>query len=97
MLCERTSAPLPSGHPDFVDRMLAAGCRIGEALALRHAANADGKPLLDLDAKTWEVNATVVRVSKTGLIVQPRPKTASFAQSIRLGGRAGHRIVGCRA
>lgn len=63
--------------PDLVDWMLATGCRIGEALALRHGTNLDGKPLLDLAAKTWEVNATVVRVPKTGLIVQPRPKTAA--------------------
>jgi integrase len=55
--------------------MLATGCRIGEALALRHGSNSEGRPLLDLAAKTWEVNATVVRVPKTGLIVQPRPKT----------------------
>lgn len=63
--------------PDLVDWMLATGCRIGEALALRHRADADGKPLLDFKAKTWEVNATVVRVPKQGLIVQPRPKTAA--------------------
>ncbi|PZS25128.1 MAG: hypothetical protein DLM59_20750 [Pseudonocardiales bacterium] len=63
--------------PDLVDWMLATGCRIGEALALRHAANVDGKPLLDLNAKTWEVNATVVRVPKEGLIVQLRPKTVA--------------------
>ncbi len=48
--------------PDLVDWMLATGCRIGEALALRHGPNADGRPLLDLDANTWEVNATVIRV-----------------------------------
>jgi integrase len=63
--------------PDLVDWMLATGARIGEALALRHGANGDGKPLLDLEAKTWEVNATVVRVPRQGLIVQPRPKTAA--------------------
>lgn len=63
--------------PDLVDWMLATGCRIGEALALRHKPNSEGKPLLDLDARTWEVNATVVRVPKQGLIVQPRPKTAA--------------------
>jgi len=38
--------------PDLVDWMLATGCRIGEALSLRYAINADGKALLDLDAKT---------------------------------------------
>lgn len=63
--------------PDLVDWMLATGCRIGEALALRHGPNADGRPLLDLDANTWEVNATVVRVPGQGLVVQPRPKTAA--------------------
>ena len=63
--------------PDLVDWMLATGCRIGEALALRYGPNADGKPLLDLDARTWEVNATLVRVPRSGLIVQPRPKTAA--------------------
>ena len=63
--------------PDLVDWMLATGCRIGEALALRHGPNGDGRPLLDLDANTWEVNATVVRVPGQGLIVQPRPKTAA--------------------
>ena len=50
--------------PDLVDWMLPTGSRIGEALALRHATNGDGGPLLDLEARTWEVNATVVRVPK---------------------------------
>jgi integrase len=63
--------------PDLVDWMLATGCRIGEALAVRHGMNVDGKPLLDLQANTWEVNATVVRIPKHGLVVQPRPKTAA--------------------
>jgi hypothetical protein len=47
---------------DVVDWMLATGCRIGEALATRYSANANGKSLLDLEAGTWEVNATVVRM-----------------------------------
>ena len=63
--------------PDLVDWMLATGCRIGEALALRYGANGDGRPILDLDARTWEVNATVVRVPGAGLAVQPRPKTTA--------------------
>jgi integrase len=63
--------------PDLVDWMLTTGCRIGEALALRYATNGDGKPILDLDARTWEVNATVVRVPGAGLTVQPRPKTTA--------------------
>jgi integrase len=36
--------------PDLVDWMLATGCRIGEALALRYGINGDGRPILDLDA-----------------------------------------------
>jgi hypothetical protein len=36
--------------PDLVDWMLATGCRIGEALALRYGSNGDGKPILDLEA-----------------------------------------------
>jgi integrase len=63
--------------PDLVDWMLATGCRIGEALALRYGINGDGRPILDLDARTWEVNATVVRVPVAGLTVQPRPKTTA--------------------
>ncbi|MGR7026229.1 phage integrase central domain-containing protein [Geodermatophilus sp. URMC 62] len=63
--------------PDLVDWMLATGCRIGEALALRYWTNGDGRPILDLDARTWEVNATVVRVPGAGLAVQPRPKTTA--------------------
>jgi integrase len=63
--------------PDLVDWMLATGCRIGEALATRADLNRDGRPLLDLEAGTWEVNATVVRVRGSGLAVQPRPKTAA--------------------
>lgn len=67
---------------DVVDWMLATGCRIGEALAARIDSNADGRPLLDLCGRTWEVNATVVRASGRGLVIQPRPKT-----------KAGWRIV----
>ncbi|MCO7221707.1 tyrosine-type recombinase/integrase [Klenkia sp. PcliD-1-E] len=62
--------------PDVVDWMLATGARIGEALALR-AGPVDGRALLDLDAGTWEVAGTVVRVPKQGLVVQPRTKTAA--------------------
>lgn len=62
---------------DAVDWMLATGCRIGEALATRYSVNADGKSLLDLEAGTWEVNATVVRVPRGGLVVQSRPKSAA--------------------
>jgi integrase len=70
--------------PDIVDWMLATGCRIGEALALRYGINGDGKPILDLEAGTWEVNATVVRVPGAGLTVQPRPKTTAGWRIIAL-------------
>ncbi|WP_409332033.1 tyrosine-type recombinase/integrase [Trujillonella humicola] len=70
--------------PDLVDWMLATGCRIGEALALRHGTGGDGKPLLDLEARTWEVNATVVRVPGAGLTIQPRPKTTAGWRGIAL-------------
>lgn len=69
---------------DIVDWMLATGCRIGEALALRETRNADHTPVLDLAARTWEVNATVVRVGEKGLQVQPRPKTAAGWRTIAL-------------
>jgi integrase len=88
--------------PDLVDWMLATGSRIGEALALRYGSNSDGRPLLDLDAGTWEVNATVVRVPGQGLVVQPRPKTAAgwrviavpeFAVAMQRGRPAGRGSV----
>lgn len=60
---------------DLVDWLLGTGCRIGEALAAREGFNGDGEPLLDLDAGTWEVNATLIRVRGRGLIVQERAKT----------------------
>jgi integrase len=53
-----------------VEFMLGTGCRIGEALAARPAA-------LDVEAGTWEINATLVRVRGEGLRIQPRPKTAA--------------------
>jgi integrase len=61
---------------DLVDWMLATGARIGEVLALRIGQTA-GRPLLDLDAGTWEVNGTAVRIPKRGMGVQPRTKTAA--------------------
>lgn len=61
---------------DLVDWMLATGARLGEALALR-TGETGGRPLLDLDAGTWEVNGTAVRAPKRGMVVQPRTKTAA--------------------
>jgi hypothetical protein len=54
--------------PDFVEFMLGTGMRIGEAAAVR--------AVLDLDAATVHVNATVVRVLRGGVQIQPRTKTA---------------------
>jgi integrase len=48
--------------------MLATGCRIGESLAAQLES-------VELDAGTWEINATVIRVKGEGLMIQPRPKT----------------------
>lgn len=67
---------------DLVEWMLATGARIGEALALRYGLSGDGRPLLDLDARTWEIDATVVRVPGRGLVVQSRPKTAAGWRTI---------------
>ena len=61
--------------PDLIDWMLFTGCRIGEACAARRAVNTEGKQILDLDAGTWEVNATVIRETGTGLLIQPRTKS----------------------
>lgn len=68
--------------PDLIDFMLATGCRIGEALACREGHNEDGEPLIDFRAGTWEINATVVRITGRGLAVQERAKS-----------EAGHRIL----
>ena len=51
--------------PDLVQFMLGTGVRIGEAAAVRRA-------VLDLDAGTVHINATVVRVPGAGLQIQPR-------------------------
>lgn len=56
--------------PDLVEWMLGTGCRIGEACATREAA-------LDLEAGTWEINATMIRANGKGLFIQERPKTAA--------------------
>jgi integrase len=66
---------------DLVDWMHATGARIGEALALR-TGQAGGRPLLDLGAGTWEVNGTVERVPKQGLVVQPRTKTGGLMHQV---------------
>lgn len=56
--------------PDLIDMGLATGVRIGEALAIRDT-------VLDLEAGTVEINATVIRIGGQGLLVQERPKTAA--------------------
>jgi integrase len=61
--------------PDFVDWMLATGCRIGEALAVRDGLTADQELRLDLEAGIWEVDATSIRVKGNGVVIQEKPKS----------------------
>jgi integrase len=63
--------------PDFVEFMLGTGVRIGEAAAVRQA-------VLDLDAGTVHINATVVRIGGAGLQIQPRTKTAASERILHL-------------
>jgi integrase len=63
--------------PDFVEFMLGTGMRIGEAAAVREA-------VLDLDAATVHVNATVVRVLGAGVQIQPRTRTAGSERILAL-------------
>lgn len=58
-----------NGIADLVDLLLAAGCRIGETMALKWKH-------LDLDANkpTVLVEGTVVRIRGGGMIIQPHPK-----------------------
>lgn len=74
--------------PDLIDMGLATGCRVGELVAIRHAFNEDGDPVLDLDRGTVEINATVVRHRGKGLVLQPRPKTAAGWRVLALPGDA---------
>ena len=57
--------------------VLGAGVRIGEAAVVREA-------VVDLDAGTVHVNATVVRVNGAGLQIQPRTKTAASERLLHL-------------
>ncbi|MBU4214302.1 MAG: site-specific integrase [Actinobacteria bacterium] len=61
--------------PDLVDVMLATGCRIGEALALRWED-------IDLDAGTVKITGTVVRVKGDGLIRQDTTKGKKTRSSV---------------
>jgi integrase len=63
--------------PDFVEFMLGTGVRIGEACAIREA-------VLDLEAGTVHINATVVRVNGAGLQIQPRTKTPGSERILHL-------------
>jgi integrase len=56
--------------PDLVEWMLGTGARIGESIAARGS-------VIDLEHGTWEINATLIRVRREGLVVQLRPKTAA--------------------
>lgn len=61
---------------DVVDVMLATGCRIGEALAIRW-------PDVDLKAEkpTLTVNGTIVTEQGNGLIIQDHPKSTNSRQT----------------
>lgn len=63
--------------PDLVQFMLGTGVRVGEAAAVRRA-------VLDLDAGTAHINATVVRIPGVGLQIQPRTKTPSSQHILAL-------------
>jgi integrase len=63
--------------PDFVEFMLGTGVRVGKACAIREA-------VLDLNARTVHINATVVRVNGAGLQIQPRTKTAGSEPILHL-------------
>jgi integrase len=63
--------------PDLVDFLLATGLRIGEAAA----ATWDS---VDLAGRTVEVRGTVVRIKGAGLIIKPKPKSASGYRKLEL-------------
>ena len=62
--------------PDLVDFMLGTGLRIGETLATVW-------PAVDLAGGQVEVRGTVVR-NKSGLVIQPRPKSHSGWRKLHL-------------
>lgn len=85
--------------PALLDMLLATGCRVGEALALRWED-------VDLDAGTVTLSGTVVRDGEAGLVRQPftkgkKPRTvrlnesvvASLAAKDRLHSPDGPRLV----
>lgn len=71
--------------PDLTRWLLATGCRIGEALAVTFDE-------LDVDAKTVEINWTVVRVKGAGL-QRTSTKTAAGERTLRLPGWAVDMVI----
>ncbi|MFV0286246.1 MAG: tyrosine-type recombinase/integrase [Demequina sp.] len=71
--------------PAVVDVMLATGCRVGEALALRWQD-------LDLDAKTVRITGTIVRDQKLGLVRQDKTKGRK-PRTLRLPGAVAARLL----
>lgn len=65
------------GVVDLVSFMLASGCRIGEALAIRWAD-------VDLDAATVAIHGTVLRIKGQGLIIKPAPKTKASERTLEI-------------
>jgi len=82
---------------DLVDFMLGTGLRIGEACAVRTGKNADGPPLLDREAGTLEVNATLVRGCGQGLRIQERPKSRGTRRGRVCPVRGARRVVAAEA
>jgi integrase len=76
--------------PAIVDFMLGTGLRIGEVLA----ATWDE---LNLEARTVEVRATVVRRRGVGLVLQPKPKTRSGVAGAASAAMAGRVAQGSAA
>lgn len=67
----------PDDLRDVVDVMLATGCRISEALALRWAD-------VDMDAGKITINGAVISVSGQGVIRQEHPKSAGSVKTYTL-------------
>lgn len=70
----------------FVEFMLGTGVRIGEAAAAR-------RTVVDLEAGVLEINATVVRLTGTGTVLQERTKSDAGWRVIAL---PGHVVELCR-
>ena len=62
---------------DLVLFMIATGCRLGEALALKWSE-------VHLDSATVEIRTTAIRVKGEGVVIKPSPKTSSSRRVLEL-------------